>query len=147
MAFLDAAMATDNDADCIEWPFGHNGRGYGLITTGGKSVYVHRFVCEKAYGAPFEGAHAAHDCGNHRCVNPHHLRWSTVKDNHADKVRHGTDNRGEKHYRARVTADQVREIRKRLADGMTQKAVAEAFDIHPESVGSIHRGDSWVWLT
>jgi len=56
--------------------------------------------------------HAAH-CDGDRLNNHYsNLRWATAKDNCADKLLHGTVQRGENNARAKLTESEVREIRK-----------------------------------
>lgn len=103
--------ATD---DCLKWPFADAGNGYGRVWTGVRSAYAHRVVCEQVNGPAPDGHDASHACGNgHRgCVNPRHLSWKTRQANFADKVTHGTDNRGGKHPNAKLTDNDVIAIKK-----------------------------------
>lgn len=88
-AFLKEVVASPTEA-CVLWPYYRTSRGYGRL--GDKSA--HRMMCIMAHGdPPFEGAQAAHWCGNASCVNPAHLRWATQKENEEDKYRHGTRRR------------------------------------------------------
>jgi hypothetical protein len=69
----EEVLTFKSKTECLLWPFSkRNGRGY---ITGGP---VSRVVCKMAHGEPPTPEHdAAHFyCGNERCVNPHHLRWS-----------------------------------------------------------------------
>lgn len=97
--------------DCLIWPFACSLAGYGKI--GGKPGIVSRRLCEEAHGAPPTPKHeAAHSCGNgrHGCVTKRHLSWKTRVENQADRIEHGTHNRGERHNFAKLTEKQVREI-------------------------------------
>lgn len=78
-----------------------------------RNVSAHRLVCEAWHGPPpFARAHAAHNDGNP--LNNHYtnLRWATAAENNADSVRHGTRPRGANHYRAKLDAVEVQEIRR-----------------------------------
>tara|TARA_R100001086_G_scaffold249961_1_gene192067 strand:- start:2241 stop:2630 length:390 start_codon:yes stop_codon:yes gene_type:complete len=55
--------------------------------------------------------------------------------------------KGEDHYKAKVTNDQVVEICKKLDKGVKQKYIAEEYGITQASVSEIHRGHKWNWLT
>ncbi len=77
-----------------------NDRGYFHVGlhSGAKQqrLYVHRLVLEAFVGpcpAGMEGCHNDGDRANNRLDN---LRWDTSKNNHADRLEHGTDTRGEK---------------------------------------------------
>jgi hypothetical protein len=66
-----------------------------------ENIAVHRMVCEAFHGpAPTLTHHAAHWDGNRKNNIPNNLRWATCSENHADKIRHGTTNRGLKRDRA-----------------------------------------------
>lgn len=87
LAFVEAAVTSSTD-ECILWPFGKRGR-YGRVYVNGKTVSVHRYVCERTYGpCPPDKQHAAHRCGVHLCINPRHVRWATCAENEADKFIH-----------------------------------------------------------
>jgi HNH endonuclease len=132
--------------ECLRWPYGHNGDGYGQITHGGKHTYVHRKVCEEVHGpAPSDEHETAHSCGNGHlgCITPNHLRWATMSENHADRVIHGTSNRGERCGAAKLTEPEVRTILAMKGSAL-QREIAERFNVTPSNIGVIHRRKSWV---
>lgn len=106
-------------------------------------------MCETAHGPrPSDIHEAAHSCGNGSlgCGNPKHLRWDTPEGNHADKVEHGTTNRGERQWQARLTEADVRDIRAML--GTTkQKDIASLYGLNPCVISEIKTGRKWGWLT
>lgn len=86
--------------DCLTWPFGGRGNGYGSIKFNGRHTTANYAMCELAHGrAPSPTHEAAHSCGNGHlgCVNPRHLRWATRLENANDALRDGTTSRGESH--------------------------------------------------
>lgn len=136
--------------DCLIWPFTRNAKGYGYVTLRDtrKSISAARFVCEQAHGsAPSPDHEAAHNCGNGHlgCVNPKHLRWDTRAGNMADKVIHGTAPRGENCGSAKLTEEQVREIR-RLMGIVPQTKLAERYGVTNSAISAIHVGRTWFWL-
>ncbi|CAO0835154.1 HNH endonuclease OS=Streptomyces microflavus OX=1919 GN=Smic_80730 PE=4 SV=1 [Streptomyces microflavus] len=60
---------------------------------------------------------------NNALVN---LRWGSRSENEGDKVQHGTSNRGAGNGWAKLSDDDVREIRRLIGAGATQVAVAHA---------------------
>jgi hypothetical protein len=99
---------------CVVWPFSRNRKGYGEVRINSKTRLAHRIICIRVHGDPPTPDHeAAHLCGkgHEGCVNPHHLAWKTCAENNADKLAHGTHNRGDKHCFAKLTNDQVRQLR------------------------------------
>jgi HNH endonuclease len=145
MDFAAQALAADTD-DCIVWPFTKDPRGYGWISVGSSnSKWVHRWVCEQAHGAPQGRMDAAHNCGNHSCINPRHLRWATRKDNEADKLLHGTQSRGERHGNHRLTEAEVKEIYA-LRGVVSGVEIAARYGVHKQTIYDIHTGRRWAWL-
>lgn len=135
-----------NQEDCLEWPFGITGSGYGAIYVNGSTIGAYRQMCILAHGEPPTPEYeAAHSCGNAKCVNPNHLRWATKKENQADRLVHGTDCRGEKCATAKLTEADVREIR-RLEGSITKKKLSDMFGVHPSTIYLIHERKSWSWL-
>jgi AraC-like DNA-binding protein len=114
----------------------------------GKQTFVHRLVCELVNGAaPSLNHEAAHSCGNGHlaCINKKHLRWATRAENHADKLIHGTANRGERHGLARLNEDAVRKIRS-LAGTLSQQRIAREVGCSRSQVMRILSGECWGWL-
>jgi len=141
-ATLLRLLLTKSD-DCIEWPHTVNSRGYGQIGVDGKSTSVHVIACEHHHGPRPEGMQVAHACGNRRCVNRVHIRWATPSENELDKRLTGTAPIGERNGRAKLTAAQVAEIRRRRTDGQTAKVLAAEFGMSIWAISAISRGESW----
>jgi len=136
--------------ECLTWPFGSSDTGYGQVTFEGVHILAHRQMCILVHGQPPSRRHqAAHACGNGHlgCVNPKHLRWATPRQNNADKLRHGTTNRGERSKGAKLTEEKVREIRERFARDEAQADIARMFAVTPGCVQSIVTGKTWAWLS
>ena len=53
------------------------------------------------------------------------------------------NNKGEKHPRAKLTQENVNEIRRLVSQGATQKSVATLFKVSTSRISSIARGESW----
>lgn len=148
LRFINDVVICHQGGECITWPYSDNGKGYGVINLNGKMQTVSRYVCELVNGPPPTPDHeAAHSCGKGRegCVSPHHLSWKTVKDNHADKLVHGTHQRGSKCPTSKLKDADVLEIR-RLKGELSQSAIASLFGISFQQVSLIHRRLRWAWL-
>jgi hypothetical protein len=145
--FHDVVLEYTGD-DCLIWPFGRDGRGYGAMTLNGRRVQVHRAACEQTSGPPHANSEVAHNCGNGHlgCVNPRHLRWATKKENAGDRAVHGTLVRGSAVTISKLTEDQVRTIRQRLAEGVRKAAIAREFSVAFMTITAIERGRTWKWL-
>ena len=112
--FYEGLLTHTDREKCLIWPFYRNWTGYGQIRRNKKLYLVSRLVCVVVHGEPPTPKHeAAHLCGkgHEGCVNPNHLAWKTSAENNADKVAHGTHNRGQKHPFAKLTNAQVRHLR------------------------------------
>jgi hypothetical protein len=71
-----------------------------------------RYIYEQNKGDIPEGLVIRHKCDNPSCINPDHLELGTVRQNFDDRKRHGTWPSGDNHPQARLSNDQVAEIRK-----------------------------------
>lgn len=151
-------IGAEPDSKCREWPFQTDRDGYGRVNGFG-TQYVHRLLLLIHTGEPPTGicsvtgkltvkGEAAHGaCHNPRCCNVAHLSWKTTAENAADKLRDGTDARGEKHGSAVLSAPEVLEIRELYAaGGVTQRALAKQFGIGFSQVSDIVRRESWSHL-
>jgi hypothetical protein len=134
--------------DCLKWPFRVNDHGRGMVTLAGVQMTAPRAMCTLAHGKPPTPEHeTAHNCGkgHEGCINPRHLRWDTAAGNQADKVLHGTIIRGEAVNTAKLTEDQVREIR-RIGSTMARKETAAMFEVSYWTIWEIQTRRSWAWL-
>jgi len=133
-------------AECLTWPYAKNSKGYGIVGGGAPSRIASRAMCIMVHGKPQTKKHqAAHTCGkgHEACVNPAHLYWAMPSVNQMDRVKHGTDNRGEKHPLVKLSRDEVRQIRSACG---THREISKQFGTSRENVGSIKRGKTWEWL-
>lgn len=138
---LDAirAMETDN---CIIWKYSQS-KGYAKAGINGRTVNLHRLLCEEAHGpAPSKKHQAAHTCGRTLCLNVRHLRWKTAAENMADKKVHGTNNDGTKNGSAKLNWDDVRQIR--ATTGMAQWRIGELYGVSQSLISQILAGKIWI---
>ena len=98
--------------DCVLWPYLRS-KEYGQINFGGVNTNASRVMCILAHGQPPNDGiyYACHSCGNPPCVNPNHLRWDTPKGNQKDRIKDGTDCRGDKSKSSKLTYGDVVDIR------------------------------------
>lgn len=145
-AYVESIVLAYNGEDCLIWPFPRSRRGgYGQIFVDGKHGSAHRYVCERAHGKPLTSEHeAAHSCGKGHlgCVAPTHLSWKTPAENQADRLIHGTDMRGQKHWAAKLTDHQVREIRT-LSASLPQSQISKMFGVTATTINDICKRKSW----
>lgn len=131
---------------CHIWTGGLNAHGYGMIRMGTKHLRAHRIAWEAANGPIPEGLGLMHSCDVRCCVNPSHLTPATQADNMHDMFAKGRGRipnvRGERQGAAKITADDVREIR-RLAAFKTQSEIAAMFGIDRSNVSIIVLRKGW----
>lgn len=100
---------------CCEWTGAVNRNGYGIMRWKGRGGLVHRFRWEAANGPIPDDIHVLHSCDNRKCNKLEHLWIGRHSDNMADMREKGRSRngmlRGTNHPSARLTEDQVREIR------------------------------------
>ena len=105
-------------------------------TRRGQTASVHILVLEAFVGPKpkgMEGCHYDGDFSNNKLEN---LRWDTHLANEADKKRHGTGNVGIRNPAAKLSEDDVREIRRLYATGkFSMSKLARMYNI---SVGNVH---------
>lgn len=112
---------------------------------------VHRLVLEAFDSAEPKGKQSCHNDGNRLNSRWDNLRWDTIRNNSLDRVKHGTDSRGEQSWNAKLTEDDVRYIHKVYSfrggnGGKTAVQLAKELDVHENTIYSVTRGQSWEWL-
>lgn len=110
-------------------------------------VKAHQLVAWAFLGPPpFAGAEVAHDDGDPSHNHWRNLRWDTRSGNHKDKVRHGTDARGEKQAGHKVATAQVVEMRARYRENenLSTDDLAEQFGISQVEALRIITGKRWA---
>lgn len=136
----DVALKYEGD-DCLLWPFGCGHNGYPSFGRDGKSTYVHRLMCERRNGPPpTPEHHAAHECGNPKCVNEAHLSWKTNSENQHDRSRHGTHANGR---RWKLTPADVAAIRAAPRRRGIKVQLARRFNVSHTTIRQILSGQLW----
>ena len=105
-----------------------------------KIVKPHRLVLEAFVGKCPKGMEGCHNDGNAFNNHLENLRWDTPKNNHADKVKHGTTNRGERCSKAKLTLEQVNNIRQ---DNRLQKEIAKEYGVQQSLISRIKNNIRW----
>lgn len=125
--------------DCLLWPFSCCTPGYGAFNFEEKKYLAHRWMCQRIHGdPPGDGYHAAHSCGNRRCVNPSHISWKSQRENQLDRRTHGTNNKTRRKI-TRMQADQILALK-----GMeTTIETAARYSITESNVRLIQEGKTW----
>lgn len=113
--------------------------GYSLVSISNipnkfKKIRIHRLVAMAFLGKIPRDKEVAHNDGSKSNNNLSNLRICSRKENHADKLKHGTDYNGPKSSNAKFTWEQIREIRN---SKNTRQELALKYGVHENSIGRI----------
>lgn len=117
---------------------------YHMVALGRKRrTTVHRLVLETFVGTPPEGHQAAHLDGDrdNNCLT--NLKWATKSENERMKVAHGRVPYGENASSSKLTWEDVRLVRARVASGEKRKVLAEEFGVSITCIAHIVRWLTW----
>lgn len=132
---------------CWEWTASALPQGYGVFCKEHSAHTVaHRYSWELANGEIADGLFVLHKCDNPACVNPSHLFLGTSLDNSNDKVSKGRQSRlhGEKNGRAKLTVDQVDEIRNKHANKQgSLRTLAIEYGMSKTTISEIVNEKTW----
>ena len=134
--------------DCWEFQGGRYAFGFGkILDVIGRVVSVHRFVWTLVNGVIPKGLCVLHKCDNPPCCNPYHLYLGTKKDNAKDRSERNpyfiAGIKGENNPQAKLTNDNIREIRLLLQHNLTQAAIAARYKVDASLIGKIKNGAIW----
>lgn len=145
------------DDECWEWLAARDRDGYGVWGTTRHGQFRSHAMSYAISGGSFDAGPIVRHfvCRNPGCVNPMHLKAGTCQDNSDDMKIHGTvlsgDRiflkrhpelvQGERNPKAKLTAQDVVEIRRRYAaGGVMQKELAAEFGVQTQTIYCIiHR--------
>ncbi|MDQ5870783.1 MAG: HNH endonuclease [Acidobacteriota bacterium] len=148
-----------SDEGCWLWLGSRGSKGYGQlrifdgpIGDTGRLVRAHRISYELNVGPIPTGLWVLHHCDNPPCVRPDHLFLGTVSDNAQDMLRKGRGvfqqhperhPRGEAHPMAKLSIEDVAELRRLREIGWSQNALSRRFRTTQSNVWRIIHGHNW----
>lgn len=132
---------------CWLWTATKNEDGYGQFKLDGQMRRAHKVSYELFVGPIPEGLDVLHKCDNRGCVNPNHLEVGTHGDNMRQMAERGRSAKGEGHGSAKLTEDQVLEIRGRYAaGGVSQRALAAEYGVSHTTIRRVVSNKNWTHI-
>jgi len=134
------------DDGCWGWEGADDGRGYGHLRFHGEDYKTNRISYEYHYGVGPGKGWVLHTCDNPPCTKPEHLFLGTPKDNAEDRKNKGRngDLSGQNNGRAKLTAQQVEEIRLRYVPRViTYDALSKEYGVSPGMISHIVNKRNW----
>lgn len=137
--------------ECWEWTANRTEDGYGRFFSGRRRqsgtailVLAHRWAYEEAFGPVDSDLLVLHRCDNPPCVNPGHLFLGTHADNVAD-----CESKGRRNYirRVKLTAEIVRDVRRRAEAGAMQRSLARELGVSETTISHIVLRRTWQHVT
>lgn len=129
---------------CWMWTGNRYAKGYGQIRVSGKPKRAHRISYELFVGPIPDGMIVCHECDNPPCVNPDHLYIGTQSDNIRDSVRKGRHSGlryGEHHSQARLSNQEIEDIRAKYKTGtVSQKFLSQECKVSQMHISNIITG-------
>lgn len=104
--------------------------------------YVHRLTAEAYVPNPHNHPVVNHDDGNKENCHYTNLIWSTYSENNQHAYDTGLKPRGEGQYKAILTEENVREI-KRLGKYATFQEIADKYGVSKATVRDVLVGKTW----
>lgn len=150
-------VSVDSPDECWEWQGSRRGKGYGSAWDGERIQPTHRIAWTLTFGTIPDGLWVLHKCDNPPCCNPSHLFLGTNADNMADMAQKGRSTKGrkaksihpnsihhgEKNGSAKLTVEDVINIRSARRSGVEVRAIAHHFDIAYHTVWCIVNKKTW----
>ncbi len=141
-----ARVEFDTNGGCWLWGSSITPRGYGMCNAGGKWRRAHRVSWEVYHGPIPEGLSVCHRCDMPACVNPDHLFVATHLENMRDRDTKGRRSppQGEAHGGSKLRDNDVREIRRLAAVGLSRRDIATRYSMSKSAIDFILTGRRWT---
>lgn len=133
--------------ECWEWQAGKYANGYGQYYAWPHNVPAHRAAWMIANDQEIpQGLFVRHKCDNPLCCNPAHLEVGTPADNVRDMVERGRNRKGSGCQQAKLSEEDVVDIRRLLSAGHGAVELGKQFGVTHSTISLIASGRIWAWL-
>jgi hypothetical protein len=142
--FIVKIDKTSSANGCWLWTASLN-HGYGQFHNKNGPRIASRIAYELWVGKITNELHVRHKCDEPSCCNPEHLELGTHQDNMNDMIERGRKNvaKGERHACAKLTDDDIREIRILFGFGFGHRELGRRFSIDHKAIGAILKRKTW----
>ncbi len=152
MKRFEKKFIPEPNSGCWLWTANVNYKGYGQFVFDGVDMGAHRASYRIYIGNIPQGMCVLHRCDVPCCVNPAHLFLGTIIDNNLDKKLKGRegDKKGEKNGRAKLTFEQVQQIKKRYECRSPKHGgvvLAKEYGVSKGLISHIIRGRLWNYCS
>lgn len=148
IATILGRYSVEPSSGCWIWSAYKNRRGYGVVSHNGRLWKAHRFFYHYLVEPIDADGVICHRCDNPSCVNPAHLFMGSQRDNLLDCIAKGRarrrDQRGENNHCAKLTAEQVRHIRRHETG--TQREIAARYGVTQTVISDVLRRKSFAGI-
>lgn len=132
---------------CWEWKGHKENHGYGRMRYKGKRYRVHRAMMLVIHGELPQGKVVMHLCHNKSCCNPKHLKIGTQRENIIMDFERGAKSaKGASNPNSKLTAKQVREIKKLRSAGYGLSVIAKRYSVTFSLISQIDKGRIWAHI-
>lgn len=153
-------IKVDKSGDCWLWTSATDSGGYPIFSLPGhRSIRVHRYMWEMHNGAIPENMFICHTCDVRNCIRIDHLFVGSHDENMQDMVNKDRQVKGDRQWQrahpemvkhgeqrsnAKLTDQDVRDIRNRVANGERKKALAAEYNVSSGAISHIIYKRSWT---
>ena len=137
---------TAGDDSCWRWTGAVTADGYGNVgwkNAPGTYAHVIAYVLSNGPLQPDQPC-VLHGCDNRICCNPRHLRAGTKRENSADMALRKRSTIGSANPSAKLSDEDVREVRSLVASGLSHRAVAQRLGLSASNVSLIVSRRRWA---
>ncbi len=113
-----------------------------------RTITLHILITDAYLGPRPAGLETRHLDGDKMNNDIGNLSYGTHQENVQDSIKHGTFHQGEKHTDAKLTAEEVREIRTRYRrGGISQRKLAKQYGVVQQVICKVINRQIWKHVT
>jgi hypothetical protein len=139
-------VSIGSEDECWDWKLCKSHNGYGRVTINYITQRTHRISWILTNGTIPDGLCVLHRCDNPACCNPSHLFLGDVKDNTCDKCIKDRQLKGEDAGMAKLTDEDVINIRDLYNSYMRISHIARMYNMSEGAIAGIVKNRKWKHL-